>query len=170
MWPWVTENPKQQWLEQNVFNFFSFGVQSNMVLGWVQQGSLVLETSTPSILSVHHASANDNVQKCCPVPVIISSFQPVEREERERWVYIPILPGHFWEVAFHWLECSHMATLAARRMGNVIPIPATHSGSFIEEGEVTDTEAIMLQLHILVTFQYQDLTLGKWKDQSFLSL
>ena len=32
---------------------------------------------------------------------------------------------------------------------------ATHSGSFIEEGEVTDTEAIMLQPHILVTFQYQ---------------
>lgn len=41
-------------------------------------------------------------------------------------------------------------------MGNVIPILDGHnSGSFIEEGEVTDTEAIMLQPHILVTFQYQ---------------
>lgn len=85
-----------------------------MVLGWVQQGSLVVETSTPSILSVHHASANDNVQSGCPCASHQLLFnQQKEREGRETDLH-PHPSRTLPEVAFHWLECSHMATLATR--------------------------------------------------------
>lgn len=139
-----------------------------MVLGWVQQGSLVLETSTPSILSVHHASANDNVQSGCPCAShhLLIPTSRKRREGRDESTSPSFqdtsgkLPSIDWNVVTwpHWLQ---------GRMGNVIPIPATHSGSFIEEGEVTDTEAIMLQLHILITFQYQWPHTGKVKGPVF---
>lgn len=132
MWPWVTENPKQQWLEQNVFNSPSF--ESRVTWSWdgssrapsrslppgLHPGGM-LETSTPSILSVHHASANDNVQSGCPCLII--SFQPVEREEMRSPSFQDTswkLPSIDWNVATwpQWLQ---------GRMGNVIPILDGHT-------------------------------------------
>ena len=76
-------------------------------------------------------------------------------------------PGRVGPFLNQHINGQNFATYLQGRMGNVIPILATHSGSFIEEGEVTDTEAIMLQLHILVTFQYQWPHAGKVKGAVF---